>query len=390
MSIKSSPTLAVAAKAAALKAMGRDIISLGTGEPDFATPAHIKEAAKQAIDAGFTHYTAVDGISELKQAIINKLNRDNKLSYKPEQILVSCGAKHSIFNLMQALLNPGDEVIIPIPYWVSYPDMAMLAGAKPVFINSGIEQRFKITAQQLEETITPNSKLLILNSPSNPCGVAYTQAELAALGAVLSKHPQVIIMSDDIYEHILWADFPFSNIVMACPDLYERTVVINGVSKSYAMTGWRIGYAAGPQALIQAMHKIQGQSTSNPCSIAQKAAVAAINGDQSCIVLMNTEFKYRHDYFVKELSSVPGISIMSTDGAFYVFFKVTDLIKKLNLPEVTNDTEFAEYLLNEVGLGLVPGAAFGSPGYLRASTATNIDILREAVQRLRIVAEKIS
>lgn len=387
-SIKPSPTLAVTAKAAALKAAGHDIIGLGAGEPDFATPQHINEAAKKAIDDGFTHYTAVDGIPELKQAIIAKLNRDNQLSYKPEQILVSCGAKHSIFNLMQALLNPGDEVIIPAPYWVSYPDMAVLAGAKPVAIYAGIEQGFKITPAQLDAAITPKTKLLILCSPSNPTGVAYTKEELAALGAVLSKHPHVLIMSDDIYEHILWSNAPFANIGMACPHLYDRIIVVNGVSKSYAMTGWRIGYAAGPEALIKAMHKMQSQSTTNPCSISQKAAVEALNGDQSCIATMNKEFKLRHDFVVQELSSMPGIEIRPADGAFYVFFKVSDLIAKLNLPQVTNDTEFAEYLINEVGLALVPGSAFGAPGYLRASTATNMDILRDAMQRLRTVAER--
>ncbi len=386
-SIKPSPTLAVTAKAAELKAAGHDIIGLGAGEPDFATPQHIKEAAKKAIDEGFTHYTPVDGILELKQAIIAKLSRDNKLFYKPEQILISCGAKHSIFNLMQALLNPGNEVIIPAPYWVSYPDMALLAGAKPIAIYAGIEQDFKITPAQLEVAITSKTKLLILCSPSNPTGVAYTKTELAALGEVLRKHPQVLIMSDDIYEHILWSDSPFANIAMACPDLYDRIVVVNGVSKSYAMTGWRIGYAAGPEKIIKAMHKIQSQSTTNPCSVSQKAAVAALNGDQSCITTMNKEFKLRHDYVVQELSNMPGITVRPADGAFYVFFKVTDLITKINILHVTNDTEFAEYLINEVGLALVPGSAFGAPGYLRASIATNMGILQEAMRRLRTVAE---
>lgn len=389
-SIKPSPTLAVSTKAAELKAAGHDIIGLGVGEPDFPTPEHIKEAAKQAIDNNFTHYTAVDGIAELKQAIIAKLKRDNQLTYKPEQILVSCGAKHSIYNLMQALLNPGDEVLIPAPYWVSYPDMALLAEATPKFIEAGIEQRFKITAAQLDAAITPKTKLLILNSPSNPTGVAYTREELHALGEVLLKHPHVFIMSDDIYEHILWADFPFANILMACPELYERTIVINGVSKSYAMTGWRIGYAAAPVALIKAMNKIQGQSTTNPCSVSQKAAVAALNGDQSFIERMNVEFKARHDYVVQELNSMPGITIQPADGAFYVFFQVSDLIKKLNVPQVTNDTEFAEYLLHNAGIALVPGTAFGAPGYLRASIAVKMEVLHEAMRRLRAVAEKIS
>lgn len=384
-SIKPSPTLAVTEKAAALKAAGKDIIGLGVGEPDFATPMHIKEAAKQAIDANFTHYTAVDGIAELKTAIINKFKRDNKLDYKPEQILVSCGAKQSIFNLMQVLLNPGDEVLIPAPYWVSYPDMTLLTGAVPVIIEAGIEQRFKILPAQLAKAITPKTRLLILNTPSNPTGIAYTRAELVALGQVLKQHPNVIILSDDIYEHILWSAEPFANIVMACPELYDRTVVVNGVSKSYAMTGWRIGYAAGPAQLIKAMNKIQGQSTTNACSISQKATVAALNGDQSFIQTMIKEFKSRHDFVVNELNSMPGIKCVPADGAFYVFFSVIELIRKLNLPSVNNDTQFAEYLLNEAGIALVPGAAFGAPGFLRASIATSMDNLKAAMSRLRKV-----
>ncbi len=379
----------VATKATELKAAGRDIISLGAGEPDFATPEHVKEAAHHAIDADFTHYTAVDGIPELKQAIIGKLQRENNLAYKPEQILVSCGAKHSIYNLMQALLNPGDEVLIPAPYWVSYPDMVLLTGAKPVFLHAGMEQRFKITPQQLKQAITPRTRLLILNSPSNPTGVAYKPEELAALAAVLMEHVEVLILSDDIYERNMWAHFPFVNIAAVCSDLYDRTVVVNGVSKAYAMTGWRIGYAAGPAKLIKAMFKIQGQSTSNPCSISQKAAVAALNGDQVCVDVMCKEFKLRHDYLLEALNNLPGIEAIHADGAFYVFFSVVELIKKLQLPGVTNDTEFAEYLLDTVGLAFVPGAAFGAPGFLRASIATSMDELREAIERLSKVTANI-
>lgn len=382
-SIKPSPTLAVAAKAAELKAAGRDIISLGAGEPDFATPTHIKEAAKAAIDANFTRYTQVDGIPDLKQAICAKFARDNDLQYKPEQILVSCGAKHSIYNALQALVNPGDEVIIPTPFWVSYTDMTLLAGGKPVIIHADIDQHFKITAEQLEKAITPRSKIFFINSPNNPSGVAYTKEELAAIGKVLLKHPQIVIISDDIYEHTYWADFPFSNILNACPELYDRTIVVNGVSKAYAMTGWRIGYAAGPVAIIKAMYKIQGQSTTNPCSISQKAAVAALNGDQSFIQDMNKAFKARHDYFLTELQKIPGIKCLAADGAFYVLFQVTDVIKRLQLPNVTNDHEFAEYLLNSVGLALVPGSAFGAPGYLRASIAASMDQLEGAIARLQ-------
>ena len=382
-SIKPSPTLAVTAKAAAMQAAGQDIIGLGAGEPDFATPQHIREAAIQAINAGFTHYTAVDGIVELKQAVCSKLKRDNQLDYKVDQILISCGAKHSIFNLMQSYLNPGDEVVVFAPYWVSYTDIAILCGAKPVTIYAGIEQGFKVTPEQLRQAITSKTRLVLFNSPSNPTGVAYTRAELAALGEVLRQNPHVLVMSDDIYEHTYWADFPFCNILMACPDLYDRTVVINGVSKTYAMTGWRIGYAAGPAPLIKAMHKMQSQSTSNPCSISQKAAVAALNGDHSCVALMVKEFKARHDYVIEELRTIPGIESINADGAFYVFFKVQDLIERLKLPNVTNDTEFAEYLIHNAGIALVPGTAFGAPGYLRASVATNLGNLKKAMQRLR-------
>ena len=275
--VKPSPTLSVAAKAAELRAQGLDIIGLGTGEPDFDTPQHIKDAAIAAINAGFTKYTAVEGIPELRKAIIEKFARDNSLTYELNQILVSCGGKQSIYNLCQALLNKGDEVIIPAPYWVSYPDIVLLAEAIPVIIPSTAATRFKITAEQLEQAITPKTKLFFINSPSNPSGVAYTAAELLALGEVLKRHPHVLIAIDDMYEHILWAH-PFVNILNVCPELYARTIVLNGVSKAYAMTGWRIGYAAGPAALISAMKTIQSQSTSNPCSIGQKAAVAALSG----------------------------------------------------------------------------------------------------------------
>lgn len=388
-SIKPSPTLAVTAKAAAMQAAGQDIIGLGAGEPDFPTPDYIREAAIQAINDGFTHYTAVDGIVELKDAIIAKLQRDNQLEYKRDQILVSSGAKHSIFNLMQSLLNPGDEVIVFAPYWVSYTDIAILCGAKPVLVYAGIEQGFKVTPEQLQKAITPKTRLVLFNSPSNPTGVAYTRAELEALGDVLRKNPHVLVMSDDIYEKTYWAEFPFCNILMACPDLYERTIVINGVSKAYAMTGWRIGYAAGPSGLIKAMHKMQSQSTSNPCSISQKAATAALNGDQSCIVEMNQKFKERHDYVVSELRTMQGIECIEADGAFYVFFKVAELIEKLGIAGVTNDTEFAEYLINNAGIALVPGAAFGAPGYLRGSIATSKENLVKAMDRLRTVTEKV-
>ncbi len=385
-SIKPSPTLAVSAKAAELKAAGKSIIALGAGEPDFATPQHIKEAAKHAIDQDFTHYTAVDGIPELKTAIIKKFQRDNQLEYTPEQILVSCGAKHSIFNLMQSMLNPGDEVLIPSPYWVSYPDMCELAGAKPLIMHTGIKQNFKITAEQLAADITPRTRLLILCTPSNPTGVAYTKKELSALAEVLKLHPLITVMSDDIYEHIWWAKEPFSNIAMAVPELHDRTIVINGVSKAYAMTGWRIGYAAGPTKLIKAMKKMQGQSTTNPCSISQKAAIAALDGSQSCVTTMRDEFKKRHDYFYAEINKIEGLNCIPADGAFYVFFQVDGLIEKINLPEVKDDTSLAEYLLESVGVAVVPGTAFGAPGYARASVATSMENLQEAISRLQSVA----
>lgn len=381
-SIKPSPTLAVTNKAAELKAAGQDIIALGAGEPDFATPEHVNEAAKIAIDEGFTRYTAVDGIKELKQAVIAKFAQDNQLNYQPEQILVSCGAKHSIYNLLQSLLNQGDEVIIPAPYWTSYLDMVILTGAKPVVVYAGMDARFKVTAEQIRRVITAKTKLIMLNSPSNPTGVLYSKDELLALAQVLLEHPQIIIMSDDIYEHTTWSTQGFYNIAMVCPELISRTVVVNGVSKAYAMTGWRIGYAAGPVELIKAMSKLQGQSTSNPCSIAQKAAIAALTGDQSCITTMTTAFKERHDYVVSALRTIPGIECLDADGAFYVFFKVDTVIKQLHLSGIQDDVQFAEYLLHKVGVALVPGAAFGAPGFLRASIATSMGDLQEAMRRL--------
>ncbi|MEY8194945.1 MAG: pyridoxal phosphate-dependent aminotransferase, partial [Cycloclasticus sp.] len=317
--IKPSPTLAVTARAAALRAAGQDIIGLGAGEPDFDTPEHIKQAARDAINTGKTKYTAVDGTVELKTAIINKLKNDNQLSYQADQVLVSCGGKQSFFNLAQALLDDGDEVIIPAPYWVSYPDMSLLAGGVPVIVQASQEQSFKMTPEQLEAAITEKTKLVVINSPSNPSGKAYSNDELVALGAVLKKHPNILIATDDMYEHILWCDEPFSNIVMACPELYDQTIVLNGVSKAYSMTGWRIGYAAGPVELIKAMKKIQSQSTSNPTSISQYAAQAALEGDQSCISEMLVSFKERHDYVVDKLNDIEGISCIQSDGTFYCF-----------------------------------------------------------------------
>ncbi|HKK06438.1 MAG TPA: pyridoxal phosphate-dependent aminotransferase [Gammaproteobacteria bacterium] len=378
--IKPSPTLAVTARAKALRAAGRDIIGLGAGEPDFDTPEHIKQAAIDALHAGFTKYTPVDGTPELKEAVIAKFKRDNGLDYAADQILVSCGGKHSFYNLAQALLDEGDEVIIPAPYWVSYPDMVLLADGKPVIVEAGLDQGFKIIPEQLEAAITQRTRLLVLNSPSNPTGVAYTRAELAALGEVLRRHPQVLIATDDMYEHILWAEEPFANILNACPDLYERTIVLNGVSKAYSMTGWRIGYAAGPKALMQAMKNIQSQSTSNPTSIAQVAATTALNGDQTCIQVMLKAFKQRHDFVVEALNAIDGVKCLPSQGAFYSFPDMREAMARLD--GVGDDVALAEYLLEHAGVALVPGSAFGAPGYMRLSFATSIDNLREAAARL--------
>ncbi|HNI08524.1 MAG TPA: pyridoxal phosphate-dependent aminotransferase [Thiobacillaceae bacterium] len=382
--IKPSPTLAVAAKAAKMKAEGKDIIGLGVGEPDFDTPQHIKDAAIAAIHAGFTKYTAVGGTPSLKQAVIGKFQRENGLTYAPNQILVSCGGKQSFYNLAQAFINPGDEVIIPAPYWVSYPDMVILADGVPVVITAGIEQGFKITPAQLEAAITPKTKMLVINSPSNPSGAVYSMEELAALGEVLRRHPQVLIASDDMYEHILMADATYSNILNACPDLYDRTMVLNGVSKAYAMTGWRIGYTAGPAKIIAAMDNIQSQSTSNPTSISQVAAEAALNGDQSCIQPMLAAFRERHRFVVDGLNAIPGVKCVDSGGAFYAFPDVSAAIAKLHAAgriPAANDMAVSEYLL-EHGVALVPGSAFGAEGCIRISFATSMDNLKKAVERI--------
>ncbi len=378
--IKPSPTLAVTNRAAELKAAGKDIIGLGAGEPDFDTPEHIKQAAVEAINNGFTKYTAVDGTPGLKKAIINKLQNDNGLSYEANQILVSCGGKQSFFNLALAYINPGDEVVIPAPYWVSYPDMVVIAGGVPVVIETDESTRFKITAEQLEASITDKTKLVVLNSPSNPSGVAYTADELKALGAVLKKHPQIMIATDDMYEYIWWADFAFENILTVCPELYDRAIVLNGVSKAYSMTGWRIGYAAGPAKLIGAMKKVQSQSTSNPTSISQVAAEAALNGGRDCVLPMVEAFKERHDYVVKTLNEIPGFSCIPADGAFYAFPNVKGAMDKAG---IDNDVDFAEKLLLEAGVALVPGSAFGSPGYMRLSFATSMKTLEDALNRIK-------
>jgi len=384
--IKPSPTLAVTAKAARLKAEGRDVIAMGAGEPDFDTPQHIKDAAITAMNKGLTKYTPAGGTTSLRKAIVAKYQKDNGLDYTEKQILVSCGGKQTSFNLCMALLNAGDEAIIPAPYWVSYPDMAMMADATPVFIHAGIEQGFKITPQQLEKAITPRSRLIWINSPSNPTGAVYTGDELKALGEVLRRHPQIVIATDDMYEHILLDGSTFVNILNVCPDLYPRTVTMNGVSKAYSMTGWRIGYCGGPQDLIEAMENVQSHSTSNPSSISQYAAEAALTGDQSCIVPMLTAFKERALVVTEGLNRIPGIRCLAPAGAFYAFPDCRKAIAQLHAAgriAAPTDVAFCEYLMTQPqGVAAVPGSAFGAEGYLRISFATSMENIRKAVERI--------
>ena len=380
-SVKPSATLAVTNQANELRAAGKDIIGLGAGEPDFDTPQHIKQAAIDAINAGKTKYTAVDGTPGLKQAVIEKFRRDNGLTYGADQILVSAGGKHTFYNLAQALLSAGDEVIIPAPYWVSYPDMVLLAGGVPVLIGAGIRSRFKIRAEQLEAAITPRTKLFVLNSPSNPSGMSYTRDELAQFGDVLRRQPHVLIATDDIYEHIVWSPEGFNTLLNVCPDLIERSIVINGVSKAYAMTGWRIGYCAGPAPLVKAMKVIQSQSTSNPSSISQAAAQAALSGDQGCIAPMRAAFKRRHDQVVAALNAMPGVRCLAGDGTFYTFADFSDAISRLD--GVADDVQLAAHLLDHAGVALVPGSAFGVPGCGRISFATSDAALDQAMDRMR-------
>jgi aspartate aminotransferase len=382
--VKPSPTLAVTARAARLKAEGKDVIGLGAGEPDFDTPAHIAQAGIDAIKSGFTRYTNVDGINELKDAIIRKFEVDNGIKYERPQILVSSGAKQTIYNLCMAVLDPGDEAIIPAPYWVSYPDMVMLADGHPVMPFAGPAQGYKITPRQLAAAITPKTRLVLLNSPCNPTGAAYTRAELRALGDVLLEHPRIIIGTDDMYEKIYWAPEPFCSLLTAVPELYNRTITINGVSKAYAMTGWRIGYCGGPKEIITAMGTIQGQSTSNASSISQKAATVALSGDQSCVATMNEAFKARHDFVVKGLNSLPGVSCLPGAGTFYAFADVSKAMASLGCRE---DGEFAELLLNEGGVAVVPGGGFGAPGHIRISFATSMQNLEKAIERMGRVLE---
>jgi aspartate aminotransferase len=377
--VKPSPTLAMTARAAQLRREGKDVISLSVGEPDFDTPAHIRAAGIAAIEAGQTRYTNSDGAPELKDAIIAKFQRDNELSYARNQVLVSTGAKQTLFNLCLALIDPGDEVIIPAPYWVSYPDMVLLADGVPVTPYAGAEQGFKITPRQLEAAITPKTRLVLLNSPSNPTGAAYTRAELKALGEVLLRHPKVLIGTDDIYEKIYWADEPFGSLAQVVPELYPRTITINGCSKGYAMTGWRIGYCGGPAEVIAAMATIQGQSTTNPSSISQHAAIAALNGPEEEMARMNASFKARHDYFVAGLNNLPGFSCRPGEGTFYAFADVRGAMRALGFRD---DVQLCDFLLEEALVAGVPGSGFGAPGHLRLSFAVSESKLEQALERI--------
>jgi aspartate aminotransferase len=388
--IKPSETLAITAKANTLRAEGRDVIGFGAGEPDFDTPANIKAAAIRAIDAGFTKYTPVGGTDELKDAIIAKLKRDNALDYNRSQVVVSCGAKHTLYNLAQALLDDGDEVIIPAPYWVSYPDIVVLAGGTPVIVDTREEDGFKMKPEQLQAAITSHTKAVVINSPSNPTGAAYSPNELKALAAVLLDK-EIIVICDDIYEKIIYADFPFANMATVEPRIKDRTIVVNGVSKAYAMTGWRIGYAAGPEQIIAAIGKIQSQNTSNPASISQKATVEALNGDQDIVGKMVVEFRKRRDVIVKLLNEVDGIKCLSPEGAFYVFPNVSNIYgRSFQGKKITNSTELIDYLLDEANVATVPGAAFGSDDHIRLSYATSLKNIEEGVKRIKSAISKLS
>jgi aspartate aminotransferase len=378
--VKPSATLAVTARAARLKAEGHDVIGLGAGEPDFDTPRHIAQAGIDAIKSGFTRYTNVEGINELRDAVIAKFERDNAIRYERAQILISSGAKQTVYNLCMSVLDPGDEAIIPAPYWVSYPDMVLLADGLPVTPFAGPSQGYKITPRQLATSITPKTRLVLLNSPCNPTGAAYTRAELRALGEVLLQHPRIVIGTDDMYEKIYWGTEPFCSLLTVVPELYGRTVTINGVSKAYAMTGWRIGYCGGPKEIITAMATVQGQSTSNASSISQKAATVALTGDQSCVEEMNKAFKERHDFVVQGLNSLPGVSCLPAAGTFYAF---ADVSRAIATQGCRDDGELTEMLLERAGVAVVPGAPFGAPGHIRLSFACSLQTLEKAIERMR-------
>ncbi|MBF0426832.1 MAG: pyridoxal phosphate-dependent aminotransferase [Magnetococcales bacterium] len=389
--VKPSPTLAVTAKAKELKDQGRDVVGLGSGEPDFDTPEHVKEAAIEAMRKGFTKYTPVAGIPELRKAIVNKFKRDNGLEFRPNQVIVTVGGKQAFFNLAQAMINPGDEVIIPAPYWVSYPDMVLLADGEPVIVDTAEENGFKMRPAELAAAITPRTRLVVINSPSNPTGAAYTRDELAALGEVLLKAPHVWVVSDDIYEKIIFGDFIFSTIAQVVPGLQNRTITMNGVSKTYSMTGWRIGYAAGPVEVIQAMETIQSQSTSNATSIAQKGALAAIEGDQGCLLPMVEAFRQRRDFVVQKFNAMPGMHCRVPEGSFYAYPSFSGLIGKRTESGkiITDSNVLSEYLLEGFDVAVVSGASFGKDPYFRISYATAMANLEKAMARIHTAAERL-
>ncbi|MBB1651194.1 pyridoxal phosphate-dependent aminotransferase [Delftia sp. UME58] len=389
--VKPSPTLAITRLAGEMRRGGIDVIGLSQGEPDFSTPDHISAAAKDAIDAGATKYTDVDGTLELKQAVARKFERDNQLSYKPAQISVGTGGKQVLFNALIATLNPGDEVIVPAPYWVSYPDMVRLAGGTPVEVICGTEQNFKLTAAQLRKAVTPRTKWLILNSPSNPTGAGYCADELRELGEELLRHPHVYVLTDDMYEHLRYDGWEFSTIASVVPELYDRVLTVNGVSKAYAMTGWRIGYAGGPQHLIAAMATIQSQSTSNPCSIAQAAAVAALDGPMEFLAERNQVFAQRRDLCLDAFHATPGLHCRRPEGAFYLFPNCSGLVGKTTEKgeHLNNDADISRFLLEQGRVAVVPGSAFGAGGYFRISFATATERLEEACRRIRTACESL-
>ena len=378
--VKPSATITISAKAMDLRANGIDVISLSAGEPDFDTPEHIKQAAIEAIDKGQTKYTQVDGTPELKDAIISKFNRDNNLHYQRENIIVSTGAKQTLYNLFQSVLGSDDEVVIISPYWVSYPDMVILADAKPVIVETHQEDDFNIDMDSFKTALTDKTKLLILNSPSNPTGITYTKEQYESMGKILSDYPNVLIATDDMYEHIYWGDEPFTSFAEACPNLFDRTITVNGVSKAYAMTGWRIGYCGAPESIVKGMKKVQGQSTSNPSSISQVAAIAALNGSHDVVKMMVDEYKKRHDYLCDALNDINGFNTSPGTGAFYLFPEVRSVIESKGFAD---DIEFSSFLIDQANVAVIPGSAFGAEGSIRISYATSIELLKESISRIK-------
>jgi len=378
--VKPSATITISAKAMDLRANGIDVISLSAGEPDFDTPEHIKQAAIEAINKGQTKYTQVDGTPELKDAIISKFNRDNNLHYQRENIIVSTGAKQTLYNLFQSVLGPDDEVVIISPYWVSYPDMVILADAKPVIVETHQEDDFNIDMDSFKTALTDKTKLLILNSPSNPTGITYTKEQYESMGKILSDYPNVLIATDDMYEHIYWGNEPFTSFAEACPNLFDRTITVNGVSKAYAMTGWRIGYCGAPESIVKGMKKVQGQSTSNPSSISQVAAIAALNGSHDVLKMMVDEYKKRHDYLCDALNEINGFNTSPGTGAFYLFPEVRSVIESKGFAD---DIEFSSFLIDQANVAVIPGSAFGAEGSIRISYATSMELLKESISRIK-------